>query len=205
VKSVVVLDYGMGNLDSVRRALEECGARPYVSSEPASLGAADAVVLPGVGAFALAMQRLRELRLDTALREEVLGQGVPLLGICLGMQILAKASEEGEATPGLGFIDADVQRLSPRTSNERVPHMGWNDVRQEPGSRLFRDIPPGSDFYFVHSYHMVCRDDSDVLATTDYCGGFTSVVARDSIVGVQFHPEKSQRFGLALLRNFLAL
>jgi len=201
---VAVVDYGMCNLDSVRRALEEAGGRPFVTDDPADLDAADRIVLPGVGAFPDAMRNLRDRGLDDALRKQVVDDGVPFLGVCLGMQLLAAVGNEGERTDGLGWIDAEVTRLVPTASGERVPHVGWNEVHPVGASPLFEGIPDGTDFYFVHSFHVRC-DAHDVLATTPYCGSFTSVLARDHVFGVQFHPEKSQRHGIRLLRNFLAI
>lgn len=202
---VAVVDYGMCNLDSVRRALEEAGGRPFVTDDPADLDAADRIVLPGVGAFPDAMRNLRDRGLDDALRKQVVDDGVPFLGVCLGMQLLAAVGNEGERTGGLGWIDAEVTRLVPTASGERVPHVGWNEVHPVGASPLFDGIPDGTDFYFVHSFHVRCDDEDDVLATTPYCGSFTSVLARDHVFGVQFHPEKSQRHGIRLLRNFLAI
>lgn len=201
---VGVVDYGMCNLDSVRRALEEAGGRPFVTDDPADLDAADRIVLPGVGAFPDAMRNLRDRGLDDALRKQVVDDGVPFLGVCLGMQLLAATGHEGEPAEGLGWIDAEVTRLTP-VAGERVPHVGWNEVYPAGPSPLFAGIPDGTDFYFVHSFHVRCADGDDVLATTPYCGAFTSAVARGHVFGVQFHPEKSQRHGIRLLRNFLAI
>ena len=201
---VAIVDYGMCNLDSVRRAFEEVGARPYVTDDPADLDAADRIVLPGVGAFPDAMCNLRARGLDDALTKQVLEEGAPFLGVCLGMQLMAGVGAEVEPTRGLGWIDARCVRLAPTADDPRVPHVGWNEVTPTVASPLFDGIPPGADFYFVHSFHLACATDADVLATTPYCGGFTSVVQRGQVFGVQFHPEKSQQWGLRLLRNFLA-
>jgi glutamine amidotransferase len=202
---VAIVDYGMCNLDSVRRAFEEVGARAYVTDEPAELGRADRIVLPGVGAFPNAMRNLRERGLDDALAKYVIDEAVPFLGVCLGMQLLAQVSHEVATSDGLAWLDAEVVRLQAAAGDTRVPHIGWNEVDALPGSPLFAGIPPRADFYFVHSFHMVCRDAADVCATTPYCGGFTSAVASRNVFAVQFHPEKSQRHGLTLLRNFLEL
>lgn len=203
MKTVAIVDYGMGNLDSVARALEECGGRPVVTHQAADLKRASLIVLPGVGAFADGMRNIRRLGLDEVLREHVLEQGVPFLGLCLGMQLLATNGTEGEEIAGLGWIPGEVHRLRRETPGTRIPHVGWNEVVCTRPSPLFEGIPPGKDFYFVHSYHFVCRDEAHVLARTDYAGGFVSAVARDNIFGVQFHPEKSQRAGFQLLKNFL--
>lgn len=203
MKRVAVVDYGVSNLDSVARALEECGATPYVTSDPAELKKASLMVLPGVGAFADGMRNLRARGLDQALREQVLEQGVPLLGVCLGMHLLADRGIEGGESQGLGLIPGSVQKLQPDEPGTRVPHVGWNEVHPARPSPLMEGIEDGRDFYFVHSYHLACDDPADVLATTPYCGGIASAVQRGIVAGVQFHPEKSQKAGFALLRNFV--
>ncbi len=204
MQHVAVVDYGMCNLDSVRRAFEELGAKAFVTDDPVGLERADRIVLPGVGAFPDAMRNLRARGLDDALAKQVLDGGAPFLGVCLGMQLLATVGHEVEATDGLGWFDAEVVRLTPSTADERVPHIGWNEVDVAASdSPLFAGIPPRADFYFVHSFHVACRDAADVTATTPYCGGFTSAIARGNVVATQFHPEKSQAHGLRLLRNFL--
>lgn len=203
MERVAVLDYGLCNVDSVVRALDHCGASPFLAHDATDLKAADRIVLPGVGAFDAAMERLEVTGLLDSLTETVLHEGVPFLGICLGMQLLARSSEEGTRA-GLGWIDADVVRIVPN-AEERVPHIGWNEVDGGSASPLFADIPDRTDFYFVHSFHVQCSDLSDVLATTPFAGGVTAAVARPPIYGVQFHPEKSQQHGLQLLRNFLAV
>jgi glutamine amidotransferase len=206
LKSVAIVDYGMGNLHSVRRAFEECGADAVVTDERRVLERAAAIVLPGVGAFAAGMRNLRERGLDEVLTEQVLDREIPFLGLCLGMQLLASSSCEGGETPGLGWIDASVERLEPADRLERVPHVGWNEVHPSGESPLFAAVEPGSDFYFVHSYHVACRVSTTAAAVTPYCGGFVSAVTRDGhIFGLQFHPEKSQKAGLRVLGNFLAL
>jgi len=201
---VGLVDYGMCNLDSVKRALEECGAEVRVASSPAGLEKVHRVVLPGVGAFSEAMANLRDRGFDRALADLVHGDGVPLLGICLGMQLLATTGHEGGETAGLGWIDGDVVRLEPTDLDRRVPHIGWNELNPQGHDDLFEGVPSGADVYFVHSYHLACRDEADVAATTPYCGGFVSAVRRGNVAGFQFHPEKSQRHGLQLLSRFLA-
>ncbi len=218
MQRIAIVDHGLCNVDSMWRAVEECGAKGDVTSDPADLAHADKIVLPGVGSFADAMDVLVRTGLAEAIREHVVVNGVPLLGVCLGMQLLANAGTEVRSTAGLGLIDADVVRLVPGGTGaigatgatcatdraERIPHVGWNEVDPRFDHAVFAGIPAGADFYFVHSYHVRCNDPSDVLATTPYCGGFTSAVARGRIVGTQFHPEKSQVHGLRLLRNFVA-
>jgi glutamine amidotransferase len=204
VTRVVVVDYGVCNLDSVRRAIEECGASAVVSGDPADLARADRILLPGVGAFPVAMRNLAERGLDVALIREA-EAGAPVLGICLGMQILATKGTEAGGADGLGLVPATVERLEPTDTEQRIPHVGWNEVTAVPDHPLFAGIAPATDFYFVHSFHVRCVDDASVAATTPYMGGFTSAVSRGTVHGVQFHPEKSQTAGFALLRNFLRL
>jgi glutamine amidotransferase len=203
--TVLVVDYGMGNLASVRRALEECGARVVTSADPRDIISAERLVIPGVGAFGLAMERLSSQGWIRPIKEAVLGQGVPLLGICLGMQLLATESDEFGLTPGLDLIPGRVQRLVPTHADERVPHVGWNEVTATKSSALFDGIAPATDFYFVHSYHYVARQPETVLATTPYCGTITAAVGLAHVFGAQFHPEKSSKAGLRMLRNFLEL
>lgn len=198
-----IVDYGLCNLDSIRRAVEECGGDPVVSSDRAALQDAERIILPGVGAFPDAMRNIRERGLDEAMRARV-EAGVPFLGICLGMQLLAARGCEGEPTAGLGLIDAEVIRLEP-VRCERIPHVGWNEVGHLRASPILVGLEPRLDFYFVHSYHMVCAAAADVAGSTPYCGGFSSVVQHENVFGVQFHPEKSQKAGFRLLRNFLAI
>ena len=200
--TVSVVDYGMGNLDSVRRALEECGARANIIADPKGLDGADRIVLPGVGAFAQGMTNLRARGFEEPLRDLVIQGGVPTLGICLGMQLLATRGIESGESRGLGWIPGDVVRLEPGLG-ERVPHVGWNDVDAQVCHPLLEGLPNHPNFYFVHSYHLRCASDADVIAKTPYCGGFASVVGHGRLVGVQFHPEKSQKTGFALIRNFL--
>lgn len=204
MQRVAIVDYGMCNLDSVGRAVEECGGKADVTADPRDLEVADRIILPGVGAFPDAMRALHQSGLATAISEQVLAEGVPLLGICLGMQLLARSSDEVEPTEGLGLIDAEVVRFVP-TAGERVPHVGWNEVEPSPGAALFAGVPPRADFYFVHSFHVVCAEAADVAATTPYCGTFVAAVERGAVFGTQFHPEKSQGHGLAVIRNFLGL
>ena len=201
---MAIIDYGLSNLDSVGRALEELGATPYVAADGAQLGCPDHIVLPGVGAFGDAMANLRERGLIAALEEQVLGTGVPLLGICLGMQLLAAKGTEGSPVEGLGWIAAEVVRIEPPDADTRVPHVGWNEIDPTPGCPLFAGIEAGADFYFVHSFHLVPDQGSSVAATTPYAGGIVSAVqGAPQVYGVQFHPEKSQRAGFQVLANFL--
>lgn len=201
---VLIVDYGMGNLASVRRALEECGADVFISDDPQSLKEAGAIILPGVGAFSDGMNHLRDRAWIAPLRQSVIEDRIPFLGICLGMQFLADRSFEGQETQGLGWISGDVVRLERKTSEERIPHMGWNEVFKRKSHSILADVADGTDFYFVHSFHFAAKDPAAVVAVTPYCGGFVSVVAKENIVGVQFHPEKSSKAGFQVLRNFLS-
>lgn len=200
---VVIVDHGLSNLNSIARAIEECGGTPVITGDPRELRQATRIILPGVGAFPAAVERLRASGLFDALREEVDRRAVPLLGICLGMQLLAESSSEGGNNSGLGLIPGAVVKFTP-TNRERVPHMGWNEVRSLADTPLFRGIPSGTDFYFVHSYCLVCPEPY-VVARTPYCGEFVSAAANGSVMAVQFHPEKSQRAGFQLLQNFFAV
>ncbi len=201
---VAVVDYGLCNLDSVCRALEECGGRPVLATDPADLETADRIVLPGVGAFPDAMAALRASHMDQAMTDAVCEIGLPFLGICLGMQLMAALGHESGDTKGLGWIAGDVVRLEPTTVDPRVPHIGWNEVDPVGDQPLFDGIAPGTDFYFVHSFHLQCEP-GNVAAETPYAGGLVSAVASGTIHGVQFHPEKSQTAGHHLLQNFLAI
>lgn len=201
---VAIVDYGMCNLDSIKRAVEECGANAIITRNPHDIEDADRIILPGVGAFGEAMQNLRSDALDTAMSEQVLGKQIPFLGICLGMQLMAKTGTENGHFAGLGWINAEVRRLRPTSEQERIPHIGWNEVHIEQKNPLFSGVPDQTDFYFVHSYHVICENDTEVIGTTAYADGFTSAIQRDWLFGVQFHPEKSQKMGFQVLRNFLA-
>jgi glutamine amidotransferase len=200
---LAVIDYGMGNRRSVQKALERIGARATITSRRDELLAADGLVLPGVGAFPLAMRNLQALGLDELLRASTAG-GTPLLGICLGMQLLFEASAELEITAGLGLLAGEVTALE--TDGLRVPHIGWNEVRFERPSPLIEQLPEaGCAFYHVHSYAARPRNQADVVGTTEYGERFATVIEHGAVFGVQFHPEKSSSEGLRLLANFAAL
>jgi glutamine amidotransferase len=207
----VVVDYGLCNVDSMTRALEECDAR-YVerTRDPRVVDRADRIVLPGVGSFAAAMRNLTEWGLAQAIREAGASGEVPILGACLGMQLMATSGAEGASNGkinGLGLVDGEVLRLASQNADERIPHIGWNEVVAKLGSTLFDGIPIAADFYFVHSYCVALADAQNECARTPYCGGFTSAIEAIGrpIFGTQFHPEKSQRHGFRVLKNFLAL
>jgi glutamine amidotransferase len=199
---IVIVDYGLGNPASVQNMLRKAGYRAEVSSDPAAIAAAARLILPGVGAFDHAMHNLAERGLVDVLNEAVLARRTPVLGICLGLQLMSRGSEEG-ALPGFGWLPARTVRF--RFGGEaplRVPHMGWNSVRPARDTFMSRALAEDARFYFVHSYHVCCDDDSDVSLTTSYGGAVVAAAVRGNVAGTQFHPEKSHRFGLALLRGF---
>ncbi len=204
MSSVVVVDYGMGNIRSVAKALEHVGAREVVvSHDPERILGAEHVVLPGVGALQSCMSELHRLEINEVLLQCMRDR--PFLGICLGMQALLDASEEGGRTAGLGLVSGEVRHFSGRINDPalKVPHMGWNRVRQARLHPLWEGIPDESWFYFVHSYFIAPEDPAVSVGETDYGLTFTSALATGSVFAVQFHPEKSQQTGLILLRNFL--
>ena len=200
--TVAVVSYGVNNIGSVRRALVDLGADVVLAEHRDALAGADRVVLPGVGAFGEAMGRLRAGGWVDALRRLV-SQGRPLLGICLGMQMLADSSEENGTNEGLGLIAGRVRRLDALGCSLRIPHVGWNDVEFDHASPLFEGIPQGTDFYFVHSYAFEADRPETVRATTAYDVPLVASVQREHVFGTQFHPEKSSRAGRQVLRNFL--
>lgn len=199
---IAIVDYGLGNLSSVAGAIERLGHEARITSSMADLEAADRLVLPGVGAFGDGMDRLRRLGLADALTRLVLDGKKPILGICLGAQLMARVSHEFGLHEGLGWIDAEVVRIEPR-DGLRVPHVGWNDLVQVRPSPLLDDVPGDALFYFVHSFHVRCASEDVVIGRTDYGGPITAAFQRDHLFATQFHPEKSQRHGLTVLRNFV--
>lgn len=201
---VAIIDYGMANLDSVYRAVEECGGKPVIADQEGPIRDANRIILPGVGSFADAMYNLTQRALDRILHEHVIEKRIPFLGICLGMQMMATRGLEKEPRDGLGWISGEVRRLEPNGEDTRIPHIGWNEVCVAKSSPLFDGIEDGSDFYFVHSYHLAVNDPEEVIARTEYAGGFVSAVQKEWMFGVQFHPEKSQGLGFQILKNFLA-
>lgn len=202
---ITIVDYGMGNLFSIKGALKYLDADCAVVSNPIKISKAEKIILPGVGSFCKAMDIIAGRGIDKALQEAVLSRKIPLLGICLGMQLLAAEGEEGGPCAGLNFINAAVRKLEPAMPQCKIPHVGFNTVRFVSGERIFEGVMPDADFYFIHSYRMVCMDNSDVAATTEHGLEFVSAVKRGNIWGCQFHPEKSQKNGLRLLRNFIEL
>lgn len=198
-----IIGYGSGNILSVKNAFEKAGADVKVCSHPDEISNVAKLVLPGVGAFEDCIANLKSKGFVGALQEAVLKKHKPILGICLGMQIMAKKSFENGEHTGFGWFDAEVVRLTPQDKLLRIPHVGWNTITCDRKSFLFNGVPEFSDVYFVHSYYMKCNKREDVKATFDYSGEFTAAVRKDNIVGTQFHPEKSQDIGQMVISNFL--
>ena len=200
---VIVVNYGIGNIGSILNMLKKIGVEALGSSAESEIRAAEKLILPGVGAYDSAMAKIESLGLIPILRDRVLNARVPLLGICLGMQLLTNGSEEG-SRGGLGWVDAQVVRFDKeRASGDiRIPHMGWNKVKPVQDHILFHNLGEEARFYFVHSYHVVCSKER-VLSTTTYGYEFVSSIVQDNILGVQFHPEKSHKFGFEILKNFV--
>jgi glutamine amidotransferase len=199
---IAILDYGMGNLRSVEKALERTGATPVRTRDLDQIRACEGAVLPGVGAFPKAMRNIRELEFDVVIGE-LLSGARPILGICLGLQLLFEASSENEGAWGLGLLPGRVERLA--AGGLKVPHIGWNEVRWTRNSALTEGLPETSPFYFVHSFAPVTLGDEDVLGVSTYGEPFVCAVEREPVYGVQFHPEKSSAHGLQLLRNFTSI
>ena len=201
MSNILIIDYGMGNLRSVCNAVRLVGFNPVIGSSASDITAADKIILPGVGAFGDAMNRIRSLGLDKLLTDAIMSGNKKLLGICLGAQLICRESDEFGLHKGLGWIDARVEGFRDHITLN-VPHVGWNNISIKQPSHLFDNIE-SFDFYFVHSYHLVCNDPSDVIATCDYEITFPAIVKRGNVTGIQFHPEKSQKSGLLMLKNFL--
>jgi glutamine amidotransferase len=199
---IAILDYGMGNLRSVEKALERVGAETEVTSDRGRVRAADGVILPGVGAFPRAMERVREKGLDELVAGRI-AAGVPVLGICLGLQLLFESSVENEGASGLSLLGGVVAPLE--ANGYKVPHIGWSPVRWERESRLAEGLGEETPFYFVHSFAPRPATEGDVLGTAEYGERFACAVERPPLYGVQFHPEKSSSAGLGLLRNFISI
>ena len=204
-KTVTIVDYGMGNLHSVKKKLDRLKTTSSITSNPRDIIKADKIILVGVGHFAKAMKNIKELALLDALNEVAIIKKKPVLGICLGMQLMAKDSEEGK-TEGLGWLDANVRKMQvDDTLKFKIPHTGWNKIIQSKKSHLMKGIPESSEFYFVHSYYLKPNETSNTLNETEYCFKFTSAIEKDNVFGVQYHPEKSHDVGEALLKNFISL
>jgi glutamine amidotransferase len=202
---ITIVDYGVGNISALLNMFDYLGVDARATSSPDEIRNADKLILPGVGAFDKAMRTLRERGLVDSLNDAALKRRVPVLGVCLGMQLLGRGSEEGDE-PGLGWIDADVVRIRPDANTGlKVPHIGWSEIEPTGTSPLFPRADSRERFYFVHSFHMVCDRAADVSARIEYGGELVCAVGRDNIHGAQFHPEKSHRFGMRLLRQYAIL
>ena len=205
-QKIVVIDYGMGNIGSIKNMLTHLGTDSIVTSDKKEIQSADKIILPGVGYFKLAMDNIRKLDIIDLLQSHALVEKKPILGICLGMQLMCNHSEEGDVQ-GLSFINASVKKFSFSTESElKIPHMGWNKVELiNHQSRIFKGPLEGERFYFVHSYYVKCDNNSDILTKTDYGLKFDSSFERENIFGVQFHPEKSHSYGINLFKNFVKI
>ncbi|MBI2063445.1 MAG: imidazole glycerol phosphate synthase subunit HisH [Candidatus Yanofskybacteria bacterium] len=200
---IVIVDYGLGNLFSVRNAFKLLGVEVIVSSKPNDIKNAERLILPGVGAFGDGMNNLKAKGLDEVIIEEVSANKKPFLGICLGLQLLADIGFEYGENKGLGLISGNVRKLEVESRGLKVPHIGWNNVSYIKESPLFKGIKPDSDFYFVHSYQLICGDKENLVATAQYGETITAAIQKNNIFASQFHPEKSQENGLKLLENFV--
>jgi imidazole glycerol-phosphate synthase subunit HisH len=198
---ITIVDYNMGNPGSILNMLKKLGFASEITSDARHIASAQKLILPGVGAFDAGIECLNRAGLTHVLNERVLDAQVPTLGICLGMQLMTKRSSEG-SYQGLSWVDAEVSRFQPKDSRLKVPHMGWNLVNIVRTAPLVENLPVEPRFYFVHSYYVTCQHDEDVLLTTQYGNDFHSGFHRGNVWGVQFHPEKSHKFGMHLLRNF---
>jgi glutamine amidotransferase len=203
---LTIIDYNAGNIASIYNMLKKIGQKAIITSNPDTLLNAEKIIIPGVGAFDHGMGEMNRLGLSDIIREKVLIKQTPILGICLGAQLMGKSSEEGKLA-GLGLIDMDVRKFdsSRLPANYKIPHMGWNYVKLSKSSKLFYGMYENPRFYFVHSYHFVTHMQSDILTTTEYGCEFVSSFQKDNIIGVQFHPEKSHKFGMQLLKNFIEM
>ncbi len=200
---VGIIDYGMGNLLSVYNAIEYLGADAIICKTEKDIDQVDKIIIPGVGSFKNCMTKLNHENLFEVLNEHVLRKAKPTLGICLGMQIMASKGFEGGEILGFGWFDAEVIKLHPSTEDLRVPNIGWNEVEHQNGNFLFDKIPQKADLYLVHSYYVKCSNENDVIASYNYNHKVTAAIMKDNIVGTQFHPEKSQDYGLKILDNFI--
>ena len=201
---ITMIDYGASNIRSALKAFEHLGADVLLTGDPADVLEAGKLVLPGVGAFGSGMEAVRQLGLEDAVKQRV-AAGVPLLGICVGMQFLFESSDEMGSHTGLGLIPGDVTRFEPTDPANKVPHMGWNQVKHDENHWLMSGVPAGSYVYFVHSYYCRPTKPSATIASTDYEAEFCAVVGHENVYGIQFHPEKSQKHGLQILKNYIDL
>ncbi len=201
---ITIIDYGMGNLGSIQNMFKRIKVESQITGDVSTISNAEKILLPGVGAFDSAMEKIENSGLIPILNQKALTEKVPTLGICLGMQLLTRSSEEGKR-PGLGWINGRTVRFNFTNNSLKVPHMGWNSVDVKKSSPLINKLPDQPRFYFVHSFYVSCDNDADVLTTTHYGVDFHSIIQHENIFGAQFHPEKSHKFGMKLLENFAAI
>ena len=199
---ITIIDYGVGNLGSVANMIKKVGGKSIITANQDEVKKATKIILPGVGSFDNGVAKLREYGLWEVIEDKVLKDKIPFMGICLGMQLLTNGSEEGKLD-GFGFVDADVKKFEFENLNLKVPHMGWNIIKHNKSSNLFNEIDSEKRFYFVHSFYVSCNDTNDILTTTNYGYEFVSSFEKDNIIGCQFHPEKSHKFGMQLFKNFV--
>lgn len=200
---IAIIDYDAGNLKSVEKALVSLGEKPVITRDRHKLLSADKVILPGVGAFGDAMDKLHHYQLTDTIKE-VIDKKTPFLGICLGLQLLFERSDEGEGVEGLSILQGEILRI-PESEGLKIPHMGWNSIKIKKGARLFQGIPDNSYVYFVHSYYLKAKNIEEVAATTDYSTLIHASIEKDNVFACQFHPEKSGEVGLKILKNFASL
>ena len=199
---IVIINYGASNLRSIVNKIERIGVKTIVTARPQVITKAEKIILPGVGHFAMGMESLKKTHLIPVLNKKVIDEKVPILGICLGLQFFSLWGEEGNVR-GLGWIKAKTKKFNFPNNNLKIPHMGWNTLKIKRKSLLFNGIQRDARFYFVHSYHVCCQDDEDILATTNYGYDFVSAIQHENIYGTQFHPEKSHQDGMQIIRNFM--
>lgn len=202
-QNIVIIDYGMGNVGSISNMLKYVGVKATISNDHATIKNADKLILPGVGHFDRAMENISRQSLHGIITEMAIDKKKPFLGICLGMQLMCNTSEEGNSE-GLKLVNAEVRRFSfPKNSDLKIPHMGWNYIQPQKKSKILHGLDEHSRFYFVHSFFVDCLHENDILTRTNYGNSFVSAFEHENLIGVQFHPEKSHRFGINLFKNFL--
>jgi len=201
---IVIIDYKTGNLGSILNMFKKIGAEAIASSDISDIERADKIILPGVGSFDNGMNNLKEMDLIPVLNEKVLVKKTPILGICLGMQLFSQKSEEGKLA-GLDWIDAETIKFNGENTKFKIPHMGWNTINVKKEGPLLINMCQEARFYFVHSYHLICKNQENIIANTNYIYEFPSIIQKENIFGVQFHPEKSHKFGIKLFNNFVNL
>jgi len=204
---ITIIDFGAGNIGSIQNMIKRMGGECVISNCPNEISNAQKLILPGVGSFDHGMKNLKKSNLIEVLKEKVFEHNTPILGICLGMQLMTLGSEEGDE-PGLGFINAKVKKFQTENYKLKIPHMGWNTITLNKPSRLFDGLPVETSeqkFYFVHSYYVECTNSIDILASTNYIREFTSAFEKNNIIGMQFHPEKSHKYGMKVFKNFIEI